>query len=344
MSKRISVIIKYIVFLGIGVFLIWWQFNKMTAAEFEEFKLALSNADYIVIIPIVFIALASHLSRAIRWRIMIEPMGYRPSIFNAFSVTMVGYLANTFLPRLGEILKCTLLGKYEKIPFQKLFGSIVAERIFDLFCYLIFILFTFFIQYKLVGDFLKHTLTKITNSSTSQPLWLKGLLTVAIITVVILIFRFVFNKYAGGKIAVKIKFFLAGLKEGITSILKLQKRGWFLFHTIFIWSMYLLQVYIGFSAIADVNHLGFNAACAVLTLAALANIITPGGLGTFPTAIFLILSLYNINQTTGEAFGWLMWGVSTFIVLFFGLLCLGLLYFINKKKQRNEMLEETVIT
>lgn len=333
MSKRISVIIQYIVFLGIGVFLIWWQFNKMTAAEFEEFKLALSNANYIVIIPIVFIALASHLSRAIRWRIMIEPMGYRPSIFNAFSVTMAGYLANTFLPRAGEILKCTLLGKYEKIPVQKLIGTVVAERIFDFFCYLIFILFTFLIQYELIGNFIKDTLTQIMNNNTGQPLWVKALVIISIIAVTILILGFGFKKLASGKIILQIKHFLNGLKEGITSILKLQKRGWFLFHTVFIWSMYLLEIYIGFSAISNLNHLGFNAACAVLTLASLANIITPGGIGTFPTAIFLVLSLYNVNQTTGEAFGWLMWGVSTFIILFFGLLCLLLLHFYNRKKQ-----------
>jgi glycosyltransferase 2 family protein len=332
MGKRIGLIIQYIIFLGGGIFLVWWQFSKMTLQEYKDFKFALYNADYRVLIPIIFIAVSIFISRAMRWRIMIAPMGYTPSFFNTFGATMAGFLANTFLPRIGEILKCTILGKYEKIPVQKLIGTVVIERIFDLLCYLILILFTFFIQYKLVGSFIKDALNKIVNSA-SQPLWITVLLIAAIITAATLIFRFVFKKYAGGKIAIKTKNFLAGLKEGISSILKLQKRGWFLFHTIYIWSMYLLQVYIGFSAFADLSHLGFNAACAVLTLATFANIITPGGLGAFPTAIFLVLSLYNINQTTGEAFGWLMWGVTTFIILFFGLLFLGLLYFSNRKKQ-----------
>ena len=333
MSRRISVIIQYIVFLGIGIFLIWWQFSKMTAAEFEEFKLALSNANYLVIIPIVFLALASHVSRAMRWIIMIEPMGYKPSLFNAFGVTMAGYLANTFLPRAGEILKCTLLGKYEKIPAQKLIGTVVAERIFDLFCYLVFIVFTIIIEYNLVRNFVKDSITKIVNSNTGEPLWIKVLIIISIIAVSVLILGFGFKKFASGKITLQIKHFFYGLKEGLTTILKLQKRGWFLFHTVFIWSMYLLEIYIGFSAITSLGHLGFNAACVVLTLASLANIITPGGIGTFPTAIFLVLSLYNVNQTTGEAFGWLMWGVSTFIILFFGLLCVLLLHFYNRKKQ-----------
>jgi len=341
MGKKARLIIQYIIFLGGGIFLIWWQFSKMTPAEFEEFKFALSNANYLVVIPIVFIALASHLSRAIRWRIMIEPMGYKPTLFNTFGVTMVGYLANTFLPRVGEILKCSLLGKYEKIPVQKLIGTIVAERVFDFVCYLLFGLFTFLIEYKLVGNFIKDTLFKRI-AEKKEGLWIATILfTIAIIVAVVLLLRFVFRKWTSTKIVLKIKNFLIGLREGVTSVLRLQKKWQFLFHTVFIWSMYLLQVYIGFSAIADVSHLGLNVACAVLTLAALANIITPGGIGTFPTAIFLILSLYNINRTTGEAFGWLMWSVSTVIVLFFGLLFLGLLYFRNKKKQHNDILPET---
>jgi uncharacterized protein (TIRG00374 family) len=331
MGKKTGVIIQYIIFLGGGIFLIWWQFNKMTPEEVTKFEFAISHANYWLLIPIVLLALASHFSRTIRWRILIAPMGYEPSLFNTFGVTMVGYLANTFVPRLGEILKCTMLGRYEKIPVQKLIGTVVIERVFDLICYLVVIFFTFLIQYKLVGNFIEEALTKIIDNNTGLPLWLRGTILFAIIIVVVLLVRFLIKRYASGKLVIKLQNFLAGLKEGFSSILKLQKRGWFLFHTLFIWSMYLLQIYIGFSAIPDLAHLGFSAACSVLTLATLANIITPGGIGTFPTAIFLVLRLYNIDQSTGEAFGWLMWGATTFIILFFGLLFLGLLYFKNRK-------------
>lgn len=341
MGKKIGVILQYIIFLGGGIFLIWWQFDKMTPEQVAKFKFALSNADYRIIIPIICMSMASHLSRSIRWRILIAPMGYRPSVFNAFGVTMVGYLANSFVPRLGEILKCTMLSKYEKIPVQKLIGTVVIERIFDFFCYLVFIFITVLIQYKLVGNFVKEKIATMMNNNTGLPLWVRALLIITIIFAVIGLLRFVFKKYSSGKFIQRLKNFIAGLKEGITSIKKLQKRGWFLFHTLFIWSMYLLEIYVGFFAIQDVSHLGLDAACSVLTLATLAMIITPGGIGTFPTAIFLVLSLYKIDQSIGEAFGWLMWGTTTFIILFFGLLCLWLLFFINRKKQRNEILQET---
>jgi len=333
MAKKFWNILQYFIFLGGGIFLIWWQFHKMTPNQITKFEFALSNANYILMIPVIFMALASHLSRSLRWRILMAPMGYKPALFNVFGVTMVGYFANSFVPRLGEILKCTMLGKYEKIPVQKLIGTIVIERLFDILCYFIFIIITVLIQYKLVGSFVKDELVALMNHNTGLPLWARGLLIVVIIFLIILLLRFILKRFAHSKLIVRLKNFIHGLKEGFSSINKLQKRGWFLFHTLFIWSMYLLQIYVGFFAIHDVAHLGLDAACSVLTLATLAMIVTPGGLGTFPTAIYLVLSLYKIEPSTGEAFGWLMWGATTFIIIFFGLIFLGLLFFFNKNKK-----------
>ena len=335
MGKKIGTILQYIFFLGGGILLIWWQFHNMTPEQIIKFKSALSNADYRMFIPVIFMALASHVSRSVRWKILIAPMGYKPSLFNTFGVIMVGYLANSFVPRLGEILKCTLLAKYEKIPAQKLIGTIVIERVFDFLCYLIFILITIIIQFNLVGNFVKVEITKMVNNTSGTAFWINLFLILTGVISAIFIIRFLIKRYTSGKIVQRIKFFLNGLKEGITSIKKLQKKSWFLFHTLFIWSMYLLQIYVGFSAIQEVSHLGLNAACSVLTLATLAMIITPGGIGTFPTAVFLVLGLYNIDQSTGEAFGWIMWGATTFIILFFGLLSLILLFYNNRKGYLN---------
>ena len=335
MGKKLGTILQYIFFLGGGIFLIWWQFHNMTPGQVTKFKIALADANYKMFIPVIFMSVASHISRSARWKILIAPMGYKPSLFNTFCVTMVGYLANSFVPRLGEILKCTLLGKYEKIPVQKLIGTIVVERVFDFLCYLIFILLTIIIQFKLVGNFVKEEVNKITINNSGISFWTNIILTSSVIIALIFLIRFLINKYSSGKFVLRLKNFISGLKEGIASIKNLQNRGWFIAHTIFIWSMYLLQIYVGFTAIQEVSHLGLNAACSVLTLATLAMIITPGGIGTFPTAVFLVLGLYNIEQSTGEAFGWIMWGATTFIILFFGSLSLILLFFYNRKQRNN---------
>ncbi len=333
MKNRIITFLKYGLFLGLGIFLVWWQFSKMTVAQYAQFKFALSNANYKIIPLIIVMSLASHLSRSMRWKILIAPLGYNPSLFNTFGTTMIGYLANSFFPRLGEVLKCTLLGKYEKIPSQKLLGTILVERIFDLICYVIFIFITVLVQYHLVGDFAKNQLNQIAYQKNGMPLWTKAILYVAILIGIFLLLRFLFNKYGNSKFIQKIKSFTTGLKEGIATVKKLKNRGWFLFHTIFIWCMYLGQIYIGFSAMQEVAHLGWDAACGILTLATLAMIVTPNGLGTFPEAVLLVLGLYNISDTYGQAFGWLMWGTTTFIILFFGTIFLFLLMYLNKKKE-----------
>jgi glycosyltransferase 2 family protein len=201
-----------------------------------------------------------------------------------------------------------------------------------LLCYLFFIILTVIIQFNLVGGFVKESIESLIKSQSGIGLWSRVIILFLILVSIIFLVRFIFKKYSTSKLIMRLKIFFAGLKEGIASIKNLKKRGWFIFHTLFIWSMYLLQVYIGFSAIEAVSHLGLNAACSVLTLATFAIILTPGGIGTFPAAIFLVLSLYGIDQSTGEAFGWLMWGTTTFIILFFGLLSLALLYFNNRNK------------
>src|SRR5437868_5966331 len=119
MKKKFLSVLKFVFFLGIGLFLVWWQFSKMTAIQKTQFGESLKHANYWLLFPIVILALLSHISRAIRWKILIAPMGYRPSTKNAFYSLMSGYLVNTFVPRAGEILRCSLLSKYEKIPVNK---------------------------------------------------------------------------------------------------------------------------------------------------------------------------------------------------------------------------------
>jgi glycosyltransferase 2 family protein len=332
MKQKVTLFIKYGLFLGLGIFLVWWQFSKMTAEQYSQFKFALANANYSIIPVIILMSLASHFSRAMRWRILIAPLGHKPSVINTFGTTMVGYLANSFFPRLGEVLKCTLLGRYEKIPPQKLIGTILVERVFDLICYAVFIAITVLVQYKVVGNFAQAKISEMAIGRNGLPLWGKVLIYGTVFLIIVLLLRFLYKKYSTSKTVQKIKSFTTGLKEGIATVKKIKNRGWFIFYTIFMWSMYLGQIYIGFSAMKEVSHLGWDAACGILTLATLAMIVTPNGLGTFPEAVLLVLGLYSISDANGIAFGWLMWGTTTFIILFFGLFFLIALILLNKRK------------
>lgn len=326
MKKKIIPIVRNLIFLSIGIFLVWWQLGKMSNAQEEQFKESLLHAKYIYIIPVIIMALLSHLSRAIRWRILMEPMGYRPKVSNTFYATLCGYFANNFVPRAGEVLRCTLLSKYENIPVTKLIGTVILERVFDFITYFFIILITFLIQVKTVSNFLKEKFTFV--SGTNQTPWLKYVIILLVLFGVWLGIKFVFKKYFHRPFIQKLISYWAGLKEGFTSIMHLKKRKLFLAHTIFMWSMYLLQIYIGFQALSQTAHLGIGAAFSVLTLSTLAMIVSPGGIGAFPVAVQQVLLIYSIENIS---FGWLMWAVSTGIILIAGLISFGLIIYQNKR-------------
>ncbi len=331
MNKRLISILQYAFFLGGGIFLIWWQLRGMTAEQKDQFTLALKSANYWLIFPIICMSLLSHLSRSYRWKLLLEPLGYDPKIKNVFAVTMVGYLANAAIPRLGEILKCTFLSKYEHIKVDKLVGSILVERTFDLVSFVLFIGITVLIQISRIGGFIEEKITSFGKNSGMSILG-KALVLIGIVLLVYYLLKILVNRYPNNTTIRKINNFFRGIGQGFTAIRNLKKRNLFLAHTLLIWSMYLLQVYVGFKAMEHTAMLDLRAACSVLVLASLSMILTPNGIGLFPIFVMQTLILYNIDGAYGKAFGWLIWGVSTCITVIVGFICLLLLPYMNKRK------------
>jgi glycosyltransferase 2 family protein len=331
MRKKILSSLQYIIFLGAGLLLVWWQLHGMTAEKREEFIYAITHANYILVLPVVIMNLASHLVRSMRWKLLMEPLGFAPKLKNVFAVTMVGYLANSAVPRLGEVLKCTLLARYEKLKVDKLIGTIIIERTFDLVCYVLLIVITVLIQINVIGSYVTGKLNDYAKS-TAIPLWAELLILFVGLFIIVYIFMKIFSKYPENKLLIKIKAFALGIGTGIATIKNLQQRKKFIGYTIFIWAMYLLQIYIGFRAMESTADLSIKAACAVLSLSTLAMIVTPGGIGSFPFFIMETLGMYGIASSQGQAYGWLIWGVSTGLIIVAGIISLVLLPYINKKK------------
>lgn len=333
MQKRILSILQYVFFLGGGLFLVWWQLKSMSSADQTEFYAALQHANYWYVVPVAILSILSHISRSMRWKLLMEPLGYQPSLKNVFSVTMIGYLANAAIPRLGEILKCTILAKYEKLQSDKLFGTIIVERSFDFFCYLIFIGITVLIQIDKVSAFVEQQLIGIAQAP-GLPIWAKGILLLSIIAFIVWGVRQLFKKFPHNKAIVGINQFLKGIGEGFRSVKKLKKQRAFFFHTVFIWAMYLLEIYLAFLAMNGTSHLPIEAACSVLSLATLSMIATPGGIGTFPIFVMETLLIYGIAAPLGKAFGWVIWGVSTGLIILIGLLSLLAIPYLNSKTSK----------
>lgn len=334
MNKKILSILQYILFLGLSIFLVWWSVRKITDKGWDDIKNAFRNANYLLIIPVMITLLLSHYSRALRWKILMEPMGYKPRLANVYMSVLIGYMANLAVPRLGEVLKCTILARYEKVPADKLVGTIVAERAFDVLCLVLVILITFFTQADLIGGYLNDTLNTIVQSKTSSLSASKIIILVSVLLLGITAVVVVFKKFSHIKFIQKIKTIFEGIWHGITSVRYLKNKGWFIFHTIFIWSMYLLSVQIGFWAMKETAVYSIPNALSVLTMGSLAMIVPApgGGIGVYAWFVQNTMLIYGLKETIGFAFGQLMWSVQFFFALISGFIALSLLPYINKSR------------
>lgn len=332
MKKRLTNILQYLLFLGLGVFLIWWSLHQIPDDKWGEFKKSLQTARYWLLVPVFLILSASHLIRALRWRILMQPMGYRPSLLNTFFAVMIGYFANLAFPRLGEVLKCTLLAKYEKVPAEKLVGTIVAERAVDVISLGIVFLLALISQFAIVGDFAHQLFKQLFENRAGSFSLVKMGTVLLIIGILLLMIRVWFNQFAHLKIVIVAKRILRGIWEGLSSIRKLQQKGWFLFYSILIWSLYILGTWVGLMATTGTSHLGLPDAISALAFASIGMIITPGGIGAYAYFMAKVLEKNNIPFELGFANGTLQWFAQFMIVVLVGSLCMILLPFYNKKK------------
>ena len=330
MGKKILGLFKYLLFLGLGIFLLWLTLRK---SNLEDLKNDFLTANFIFLIPATIMLLISHLSRAVRWKILIEPLGYKPSLVNTFLAVMIGYWANLAVPRLGEVLKCTILGRYEKVPADKLVGTIVAERAFDVVSLVILLSLTIGLQYDLIGEYANGMLRSIFHNKSGNISYQKIFLTLGIVALVLFIVGFLLKRLAHISFVNKIKIFIKGILQGLTSVKKIKNKGWFFFHSVLIWALYLLSTYMGFFAMKDMSHYGIKAAFSALTFGSLGMIVpSPGGIGSYQYAVQQVLLLYGISAEKGLSLGMLIWFAQTGILIIFGTLSFIMLPVINRLK------------
>jgi glycosyltransferase 2 family protein len=327
MMKNLSTVLQYLFFLGLGFGLIWYSSKDLSDAQITELTQSFSQTRYLYILPVIGSLLLSHFHRALRWRLLMNPLGYAPGRGNTFLVVLIGYFFNLLVPRLGEVMKCTMLAKYEKIPADKLVGTIVAERAVDLICLVLVTLIMLLTQFDVLGESAIEGLKKAAEGA--QPL--KIILVIAGIAGGLVLIRFIVHRFAHIHLFAAIRKIGTGIWHGLSSIGKIREKGWFLFHTFMIWLLYLVSIYLGFKAFPAVADLNFNASVAILVFGSLGMILTQGGIGAYQLAVQKTLLLYGVTAVTGLAFGWVLWGAQTAIVLVAGIVSLLILPFVNKK-------------
>ena len=316
-------------FFLIGILLIWWSLHQIPPQEWDKFTKALAKSKFWLILPIFFILGLSHFIRALRWRLIMEPLGYKPSIMNTFLAVLIGYLANLAIPRLGEVLKCTLLAKYEKVPAEKIVGTIVAERAFDVISLGIVFLLALTLQFNVIKAGWQQLQSggSTATSSNNNLFIILGIIAFSVIVAIILFFTL---RHKFESIISPIKKIIKGVWEGVISATKLKKHNLFFFYSFSIWFLYLLATYIGLYG-TEGTASSFSTAISCLAYASIGMIITPGGIGAYAFFMAKVLELNGIEYTLGLANGTLQWFSQMIIVIVLGGLALILLPFINKQ-------------
>jgi uncharacterized membrane protein YbhN (UPF0104 family) len=333
MNKKLRAYLQYFFFIVIAGFFVWLSLRNINAEKWEKLKDAIAHARLWVFFPVLFLLLLSHWIRALRWKMLIEPLGYRPSSINTFFGVMVGYFVNLGAPRLGEIIKCTVLARYEKIRADKLVGTIVAERAFDLLSLVIVFAITLGLEFKTIGGWTSDWLASMYTSSEGNFSLSRLLIVIGSIILVIFGLRLLFTRFLHINFVQQFKVILKGIWHGLTSIRLVKNKLLFLFYTVAIWALYVVSTLIGFDVLDQTSNLGIGAAFSALIMGSIGMIFSPGGIGAYPWFIQQTVLLYGIpEEPYGQALGWLLWLGQFVIFVLFGALSFILLPTFNKKK------------
>jgi glycosyltransferase 2 family protein len=334
MKKPVLTILQYLFFFGLGILFVWLTIKDINKEQWENIKESIRQARHWLIIPAFLLLFIAHYSRALRWKILMEPLGYHPSTFNTFAAVMIGYLVNSAVPRLGEVVKCTLLARYEKVRADRLVGTIVVERAVDVVCLLVVFIAALFLQGGIIGEQLSVEFSGMFRDKAGNTSVRKIIILAGAVLAFFLILYILLKKFGHIDAVAKLKSVINGILHGLNSIRLVEHKGLFIFHSIFIWVLYLAGTTVGIYALRETAHLGIGGGLTTLAVGSVGMILTPGGIGAYPLLVAKLMGWYGLDEKTiGNALGWLLWSVQTLIILVGGFLFFALLSHHNKKRK-----------
>ena len=336
MNTKIITIVKYLVLLLVAAALLLFAFRGMNVNKILH-EILHANMFWVALSGIF--SIIAFIIRAHRWNLLIEPLGYTPSLKKTTYSLMVGYFANLAFPRLGEVSRCAALSKAESIPFNKLLGTVIVERIIDVLSLLICILLVAALEFKRLGNFFNENifnpLIKKFHQLSGSPI----LLTIIIIVLIALVFVLIYfskkNKTKGKESA--FSKLAKGFIDGLRSVAKLKHPGLFIFHSAFIWVLYYLSVFVALFAFPSTSGLGSGAALFLLVAGGLGmSAPVQGGIGAYHLLVSQGLVLYGLSREDGLTFATLLHSLQLVLVIIMGIASLLLLFSSGKEKMSGE--------
>lgn len=327
--SKILTSIKFVFFLGLGIFIIWLSLKDLTQGEKAEILRSFRSANYNWVILVIILGIGSHMLRSLRWLILLEPMGYRISLKNSFYAVMIGYFANMAFPRLGEFTRCGIVARYEKVPFTNALGTVITERALDMVIFFLLVLLTILTQIGKIHNYLQTNIYPKIHGKFSDFLTNKFFLLSVVAAGIILIVLFLIlrKRIAHLKLYQKAVHAITGFWHGLKSLGQIRQPVLFIVYSIGIWCFYFLMLYLCFFCLPETSELSLGAGLSALVLGSIGIMITPGGIGLYPIIVQETLILYGITNTTGLALGWIAWTAQTVMIIGIGGIALLLLSF-----------------
>ena len=319
MNQRLKKKLKIILPILLGVFLVWYSYTITSPEDRTLILKYIREANWSWVLLSIFIGMLSHISRAMRWNFLLEPLGYRPKLANNVMIILMAYLTNLGIPRSGEFLRATALTTYEDVPFEKGFGTIVTERVIDVIMLLLIILIALMAQTDIIMGYLETH-----GMGMSLALGAVGVALLLAFLALILLRR------ATSRWAIRIKDLIKGLLDGVLSIFKMKRKWAFIAHTLFIWAAYVGMFWVIKYTVPETIQLSLGELLVGFVAGAFAMTATNGGLGLYPIAVSASLALFGISGVSGDAFGWIMWISQTLMIVLFGAISFLLLPLWNR--------------
>ncbi|MDY5968975.1 MAG: lysylphosphatidylglycerol synthase transmembrane domain-containing protein [Bacteroidales bacterium] len=339
MKKKTSSILQFVIFIGIGIFFIYWFLLKLDPEQKQAIWLSFVSANYGWVAVGMIVCLLSHFVRAARWQLLYAPIGCRPGLGNTFGAVVVAYLANLAFPRLGEVMRCAVLRTSSGIPMEQSLGTVITERIVDMLCFVLIVLLGLAVVYDKLKDWLYHI---VLDSCKIPPHTVAVTLAAlaAFCVVALLFYLFAYKRLLRHKPFQKISSLLRGLSGGIKSILHLGHRNFFLFvaYSICLYGLYILGGYIVFRAFPETAGLPFEAAFMLYLFGSVGMAFSQGGIGIYPVFVAQSLSIYGVPAAVSTAAGWLLWGSQQAVVAAAGMAFLVYFSIIKNKKKQEVMM------
>lgn len=306
----------------------WYLFRQI---QLQDFKSALAEFNFWWIGLSILLSVFSHFLRAWRWRLLLNGSGYSASISNSYFAVMIGYLANSLFPRLGEVTRCGVLNRSDDVPVSHSLGTVVTERVIDLFILLVITGITFLLQFNLLESYFNEGLVNL-KSQLQENWWILLILLVLGVLGLYLLFYSAIGKKI--QFIGKIKDFIRGLWAGMISLKNVKNQLGFWASTLGIWFLYFLMLYVITFGSPLTENLGILAGLSILVMGSFGMATPiPNGVGAFHTLVAGVLVLYGINQQDGIIFATIMHTSQFITVLVIGSLSLILVNLKHKRKK-----------